>query len=253
MLKTIFKYLGLLILVIVAIAYILPGRVKVERATVIDAAPDEVFALVNSFEISTSGPHGTRRTRTGSTRSKARTRAWAHAWSGRARNPTSAPAVRKSSKACPTGWCAPSSISATWATPTPFRDRAARRRPHLPRLGFQHRSRPEPREPLFRPDVRTLDRPGLRTGPGETEDAGRTAVRDRDQLRGVRPGRRHRCRHPLVTSVGWVSSPEIARIQSNRSSASTCSCRPPSPQKPVAPSGRQQWRRSPCSPVRAKT
>ena len=50
MLRTILKYLGLLIVVVVAIAYILPGSVKVQRETVIDAAPGEVFALVNSFE-----------------------------------------------------------------------------------------------------------------------------------------------------------------------------------------------------------
>ena len=50
MLKTIFKYLGLAVLVLVAIAYILPGSVQVERATVIDARPGDVFALVNSFE-----------------------------------------------------------------------------------------------------------------------------------------------------------------------------------------------------------
>ena len=50
MLRTILKYLGLLVVVIVAIAYILPGSVKVQRETVIDAAPGEVFALVNSFE-----------------------------------------------------------------------------------------------------------------------------------------------------------------------------------------------------------
>lgn len=50
MLKTILKYIVLLIVVVLAIAYILPGSVRVERATVIDAKPDEVFALVNSFE-----------------------------------------------------------------------------------------------------------------------------------------------------------------------------------------------------------
>jgi len=50
MLKTIVKYVALLIVVIVAIAYILPGSVKVQRETVIDAAPGKVFALVNSFE-----------------------------------------------------------------------------------------------------------------------------------------------------------------------------------------------------------
>lgn len=50
MLKAILKYIGLAILVLVAIAYILPGSVQVQRATVIDAAPGEVFALVNSFE-----------------------------------------------------------------------------------------------------------------------------------------------------------------------------------------------------------
>lgn len=50
MLKSILKYLSLLIVVLIAVAYILPGSVKVERATVIDAAPDKVFALVNGFE-----------------------------------------------------------------------------------------------------------------------------------------------------------------------------------------------------------
>ncbi len=50
MLKTMLKYVGLAILVIIAIAYILPGSVQVKRATVIDAAPGDVFALVNSFE-----------------------------------------------------------------------------------------------------------------------------------------------------------------------------------------------------------
>ena len=50
MLKTILKYIGLFVVVVVAIAYILPGKVRVERATVIEAAPGEVFQLVNSFE-----------------------------------------------------------------------------------------------------------------------------------------------------------------------------------------------------------
>ena len=50
MLKTILKYIGLFIVVAIAIAYILPGKVRVERATVIEAAPDKVFELVNSFE-----------------------------------------------------------------------------------------------------------------------------------------------------------------------------------------------------------
>ncbi len=49
MLRTILKYLGLAIVVLLAIAYILPGRVEVERATVIDAPPAEVFELVNGF------------------------------------------------------------------------------------------------------------------------------------------------------------------------------------------------------------
>lgn len=50
MLKTTLKYIGLFIVVAIAIAYILPGKVRVERATLIDAAPGEVFELVNSFE-----------------------------------------------------------------------------------------------------------------------------------------------------------------------------------------------------------
>ncbi|MEM8951205.1 MAG: SRPBCC family protein, partial [Pseudomonadota bacterium] len=50
MMKTILKYAGLVVLVVLAIAYILPGSVHVKRTTVIDAAPGEVFALVNSFE-----------------------------------------------------------------------------------------------------------------------------------------------------------------------------------------------------------
>ncbi|MDH3662787.1 MAG: polyketide cyclase, partial [Alphaproteobacteria bacterium] len=50
MLKTILKYIGLAVLVLIAIAYILPGSVQVERATVIEAKPGKVFALVNSFE-----------------------------------------------------------------------------------------------------------------------------------------------------------------------------------------------------------
>lgn len=50
MIGKIFKYLGLAIIVLVAIAYILPGEVRVERETVIQAAPADVFKLVNSFE-----------------------------------------------------------------------------------------------------------------------------------------------------------------------------------------------------------
>ncbi|MGI9507929.1 MAG: SRPBCC family protein [Geminicoccaceae bacterium] len=50
MLRTIVKYIALFVVVVLAIAYILPGKVRVERATVIDAAPDQVFKLVNSFE-----------------------------------------------------------------------------------------------------------------------------------------------------------------------------------------------------------
>jgi len=50
MIKTFFKYFGLLIIVLVAIAYILPGSVKVQRETVINATPGEVFALVNSYK-----------------------------------------------------------------------------------------------------------------------------------------------------------------------------------------------------------
>ena len=50
MVRTIFKYLGLLIIVVVAIAYILPGTVHIQRETVIEAAPGDVFALVNSYE-----------------------------------------------------------------------------------------------------------------------------------------------------------------------------------------------------------
>ncbi len=50
MIGKIFKYLGLLVLLVLAIAYILPGDVRVERETVIEAAPAEVFNLVNSFE-----------------------------------------------------------------------------------------------------------------------------------------------------------------------------------------------------------
>ena len=50
MLRTIFKYLGLLVVVVLAVAYILPGKVQVERATTIDAPPNAVFDIVNSFE-----------------------------------------------------------------------------------------------------------------------------------------------------------------------------------------------------------
>lgn len=50
MLKKILKYLAVAVILLVAIAYILPGSVHVERETVIKAAPADVFALVNSFE-----------------------------------------------------------------------------------------------------------------------------------------------------------------------------------------------------------
>ncbi|MGI9434199.1 MAG: SRPBCC family protein [Geminicoccaceae bacterium] len=50
MLRKIAKYAALVIIVIVAIAYILPGKVHVERATVIEAPPAKVFQLVNGFE-----------------------------------------------------------------------------------------------------------------------------------------------------------------------------------------------------------
>jgi hypothetical protein len=52
MLKLALKYLGLALIVALAlaVAYILPGSVQVSRATVIDAKPGDVFALVNSFE-----------------------------------------------------------------------------------------------------------------------------------------------------------------------------------------------------------
>jgi hypothetical protein len=50
MIRKILKYAGLAIVVAIAIAYILPGSVRVERATVIEAAPSDVFELVNSFD-----------------------------------------------------------------------------------------------------------------------------------------------------------------------------------------------------------
>ncbi len=50
MVKTVLKYIGVAIVLTLAIAYILPGKVQVERATVIEAPPEEVFELVNSFE-----------------------------------------------------------------------------------------------------------------------------------------------------------------------------------------------------------
>ncbi len=50
MLKMLLKYIGVAIVLTLAIAYILPGKVQVERATVIEASPGDVFQLVNSFE-----------------------------------------------------------------------------------------------------------------------------------------------------------------------------------------------------------
>lgn len=50
MLLKMLKYLGLAVVVAIAIAYILPGKVRVERATVIEAPPSDVFELVNGFE-----------------------------------------------------------------------------------------------------------------------------------------------------------------------------------------------------------
>lgn len=50
MLRLLVKYTGVLIVLTLAIAYILPGTVQVERATVIEAPPEHVFELVNSFE-----------------------------------------------------------------------------------------------------------------------------------------------------------------------------------------------------------
>ncbi len=50
MIGKVLKYLGLTVVVLVAIAYILPGQVRVERATVIEAKPADVFKLVNGFE-----------------------------------------------------------------------------------------------------------------------------------------------------------------------------------------------------------
>ncbi|MEZ5933790.1 MAG: SRPBCC family protein [Alphaproteobacteria bacterium] len=50
MFKVVLKYIALALIVALAVAYILPGNVKVKRATMIDARPGEVFALVNSFE-----------------------------------------------------------------------------------------------------------------------------------------------------------------------------------------------------------
>lgn len=46
----ILKYLGLTFCVTLAIAYILPGDVEVQRETMIEAPPSEVFDLVNNFE-----------------------------------------------------------------------------------------------------------------------------------------------------------------------------------------------------------
>lgn len=48
--RKILKYLGLAIILVIVIAYILPGTAHVERETVIKAAPADVFKLVNSFE-----------------------------------------------------------------------------------------------------------------------------------------------------------------------------------------------------------
>jgi uncharacterized protein YndB with AHSA1/START domain len=50
MLKMLLKYTGVAIVLTLAIAYILPGKIQVERATVIEAPPEHVFELVNSFE-----------------------------------------------------------------------------------------------------------------------------------------------------------------------------------------------------------
>ena len=50
MILKILKYLGLTVVVALAIAYILPGQVRVERETVINAPPADVFELVNGFE-----------------------------------------------------------------------------------------------------------------------------------------------------------------------------------------------------------
>ena len=50
MIRQILKYCGLAIVVALAVAYILPGKVRVERATVIEASPRDVFELVNGFQ-----------------------------------------------------------------------------------------------------------------------------------------------------------------------------------------------------------
>ena len=50
MLKTVLEYAGLVVLVLLSIAYISQGSIHVKRAIVIDAVPGEVFALINSFE-----------------------------------------------------------------------------------------------------------------------------------------------------------------------------------------------------------
>jgi len=50
MIGKILKYLGLSVALLIAIAYILPGKVHVQRATVIEAPPADVFQLVNGFE-----------------------------------------------------------------------------------------------------------------------------------------------------------------------------------------------------------
>ena len=50
MIGKILKYLGLAVVLLIAIAYILPGQVHVKRATVIEAPPADVFKLVNGFE-----------------------------------------------------------------------------------------------------------------------------------------------------------------------------------------------------------
>lgn len=50
MIGKVFKYIGLAVIVAIAIAYILPGQVQVQRETVIEASPADVFKLVNGFE-----------------------------------------------------------------------------------------------------------------------------------------------------------------------------------------------------------
>jgi uncharacterized protein YndB with AHSA1/START domain len=49
MVRKILQYLGLSLVVALAVAYILPGAVKVQRETVIEAPPEDVFKLVNGF------------------------------------------------------------------------------------------------------------------------------------------------------------------------------------------------------------